>query len=75
MCDEIDKATNSVPINDQPTPAKRNLDHVQKDSMASINGGASQIELDSGPANNSTGSGWVKFENDEGEIDKVSYRS
>lgn len=74
MSDEIDKATNSVPMNDQPTPAKRNLDHVQKDSMASTNGGASQNELDSTPAKNSTGSNWVKFENDEGESDKVSYR-
>lgn len=72
MSDEIDKATNSVPMNDQPTPAKRNLDHVQKDSTAATNGGPSPIELDSTPAKNSTGSNWVKFENDEGESDKVS---
>lgn len=71
MSDEIDKATNSVmPMNDQPTPAKRNLDHVQNDSTASTNGGAPQIEVDSSPAK--TGSNWVKFENDEGESDKVS---
>lgn len=72
MSDEIDKATNVVPMNDQPTPAKRNLDHMQKDSTAAINGGSSQIELDSSPAKNSTGSNWVKFENDDGDSDKVS---
>lgn len=75
MSDETDKATNSVvPPNDQPTPAKRNLDQVQKDSTASTNGGTSQIDLDSSSVKNSTGSNWVKFENDEDESDKV-YRS
>lgn len=86
MSDEIDKATNSVPVNDQPTPAKRNRDHVQKDLTASTNGGISQSELDSSPAKNSTASehsepetsakpstpsSWVKFENDEVASDKV----
>lgn len=86
MSDEIDKASNSVPVNDQPTPAKRNRDHVQKDPTASTNGGISQSESDSSPAKNSTASehsesetsaklstpsNWIKFENDDVESDKV----
>lgn len=90
--DENDSSHISVPINEQPIPPKRNIDHVKNTGSATTttttNGSSgtdlelNSIEEKTSPQNEQsvaeinakagTPSGWVQFENDDGESDKVN---